>query len=146
MKSLSLGALLLLALSACGPQADAKTVAEVFLSARDVDDVDGAMPIMAPGVVMRAPNELEYRGPAQVRQWLQTNLAEYTYKLSEAPKMSGSRVTWRDNLYGADGSRWVGELAWDISVTNLEITAIDGRVLRGASGAICPRCPPGTRI
>ncbi|HEY8693608.1 MAG TPA: nuclear transport factor 2 family protein [Chloroflexota bacterium] len=137
---------MLLALTACGPRADAKTVAEVFLSAREVGDVEGAVSVMSPEVVMRAPNALEYRGLAQVRQWLQASVSDYSYQLTEAPTLSGAHVSWRDNLYSLTGSRWVGELAWEVSVTDLKITAISGRVVRGASGIICPQCPPGTRI
>src|SRR5437868_11484780 len=93
-------ALVVLALSACGPQADARTVVDVFLAAREVGDVDGAMTVIAPDVVMRAPNELQYRGADQVRQWLRASLSEYVYKPSEEPHLSGSNgVTWRDNLY-----------------------------------------------
>jgi hypothetical protein len=139
-------ALLLLALSACGPRADAGTVVEVFLASRDARDVDGAMSVMSPEVVMRAPNELQYRGEAQVRQWLQSTLQEYSYQLVEGPKRSGTQVTWRDNLVSQSGSRWVGEISWDVAVTDLKITAIEGKVVRGASGIICPQCPPGTRI
>jgi hypothetical protein len=134
------------ALTACGPQPDAKTVVEVFLSSRDVSDVDGAASVLAPNVVMRAPNEVEYRGADQVRQWLRTAMAEYKYELIEEPRLNGSRVSWRDNLSSLDGSRWVGEIAWDVAVSDLKITSIDGRVVRGASGIICPLCPAGTRI
>lgn len=136
----------ILATSACGPQPDAKTVVDVFLSARDVSDVDGAISLLSPDVVMRAPNELEYRGASQVRQWLEASVANYKYELLDAPKLNGSHVTWRDNLSSLDGSRWVGEIAWDVSVKDLKIDSITGRVVRGASGMICPQCPPGTRI
>jgi hypothetical protein len=118
----------------------------VFLSAREVGDIDGAMSVMSPEVVMRAPNELEYRGVAQVRQWLQASVSDYSYQLTEAPKLTSGHVTWRDNLYSVSGSRWVGELGWEVSVTDLKITTINGRVIRGASGIICPQCPSGTRI
>ena len=138
--------LLVSALAACGPQADAKTVVEVFLSARDSSDLDGAMSVVAPDVVMRAPNELEYRGAPQVRQWLQATMQDYTYELTQAPRLAGSEVDWRDNLYSQAGSRWVGEIEWQAQIANLKITSISGRVIRGASGIICPQCPPGTRI
>jgi hypothetical protein len=121
-------------------------VAEVFVSSRDVGDIDGAVSVMSPEVVMRAPNELEYRGLTQVRQWLQASASDYSYQLTEAPKLSSGHVAWRANLYSVSGSRWVGEIAWDIAVTDLKITTISGRVIRGASGIICPRCPAGTRI
>ena len=133
-------------LTACGPQPDAKTVVEVFLSSRDVSDVDGAVSVLAPNVTMRAPNEVEYQGADQVRQWLRTAFAEYKYELLEEPRLNGNHVKWRDNLSSLDGERWVGEIAWDVSVIDLKITSIDGRVVRGASGIICPRCPAGTRI
>ena len=137
---------LVLGLAACGPQPDAKTVVEVFLSSRDVSDVDGAVSVLAPNVVMRAPNEVEYRGADQVRQWLRSTVAEYKYELAEEPRLNGGHVSWRDNLSSLDGARWVGEIAWDVTVSDLKITTIDGRVVRGASGIICPRCPAGTRI
>ena len=137
---------LVLGLAGCGPQPDATTVVEVFLSSRDVSDVDGAASVLAPNVTMRAPNEVEYTGAEQVRQWLRTTIAEYKYELIEAPRMNGNRVKWRDNLSSLDGARWVGEIAWEAAVSDLKITSIDGRVVRGASGIICPRCPAGTRI
>jgi hypothetical protein len=119
----------------------------VFLSSRDVGDVDGAMTVVAPDVVMRAPNELQYRGADQVRQWLQVTLSEYLYKPSEPPRLgNANEVSWRDNLYSQDGSRWVGEIEWQAGVVDLKINSIEGKVVRGASGIICPRCPPGTRI
>ncbi len=140
-------ALLFVSVTACGPQADAKTVVDVFVSARDTGDVDGAMSVLSPDIIMRAPNEVEYRGPAQVRQWLASTLADYSYKPSEAPKLVNSgEVTWRDNLYSQTGGRWVGEIEWQAGISNLKIDSIRGRVLRGASGIICPQCPPGTSI
>jgi len=138
--------IVMLALCACGPRADAKTVVEVFLSSREAGDIDGAMSVVAPEVVMRAPNELQYQGGGQVRQWLQATLSEYIYKLSEPPALNGNEVTWRDNLYSQSGFRWVGEIEWQAAVTDLKISSIRGRVVRGASGIICPQCPPGTRI
>lgn len=142
-----LAAFILLALTACGPQPDAKTVVDVFLSARDAGDIDGAMSVVAPNVTMRAPNELVYEGPDQVRQWLQATLVEYVYNVSEGPTITTPNdVTWHDNLYSQDGARWVGEIEWQAGVSDLKIATIRGRVIRGASGIICPRCPPGTRI
>jgi len=138
--------LFVMALAGCGPQPDAKTVVEVFLSSREVGDIDGAMSVVADDVIMRAPNELQYKGLPQVRQWLQASLNEYSYQLSSAPKPSGAEVTWRDNLYSQSGGRWVGEIEWQASVTELKIMTINGKVIRGASGIICPQCPPGTRI
>jgi hypothetical protein len=141
-----LGGMVFLALAACGPQADAKAVVEVFLSSREVGDIEGAMSVVAPDVVMRAPNELQYKGLPQVRQWLQASLNEYSYQTVSAPKMNGADVTWRDNLLSQSGGRWVGEIEWQATVTDLKITALNGKVIRGASGIICPQCPPGTRI
>ncbi|HLG71281.1 MAG TPA: hypothetical protein VK009_12715 [Chloroflexota bacterium] len=136
-----------MSLAACGPRPDAKTVVDVFLSSRDVGDVDGAMTVVAPDVVMRAPNELQYQGAGQVRQWLAATLSDYSYKPSEAPRITApNHVSWRDNLYSQDGARWVGEIEWQASIADLKITFLQGTVLRGASGIICPRCPPGTRI
>jgi hypothetical protein len=139
-------ALSLLAFTACGPRPTPRTVAEVFLSSRDVGDVDGALSVMSSEVVLRAPNEMEYKGADQVRQWLRDSTADYRYQLAAEPIMSGNRVSWRDNLSSISGARWVGEIGWELSVSDLKITAIQGKVLRGASGIICPRCPPGTRI
>ena len=139
-------ALPLLLLTACGPQADAKAVVDVFLSSREVRDVDSAMSVMAPNASMRAPNELQYKGVEQIRQWLQNTLNDYTFELAEAPRVAGDRVSWRDNLYSQDGVRWVGEIEWHAAVAALKIASVQGKVVRGASGVICPRCPPGTRI
>ena len=138
--------LILLALSSCGPEANAKTVVEVFISARDSGDVDGAMSVLAPEVILHAPNELEFRGAAQVRQWLQGTLADYSYQPSAGPTLAGAEVSWNDNLYSLTGSRWIGEIEWQATISQLKITNLHGRVLRGASGIICPQCPPGTRI
>jgi hypothetical protein len=148
MRRLILLGLLLASLAACGPQADPKTVVEVFVAARDAGDIDGAMSVVSPDVVMRAPNELQYRGVSQVREWLQATLADYVYRPSELPKSASgaSEVTWRDNLYSQSGSRWVGELEWQARIDGLKISSLQGRVVRGASGIICPLCPPGTRI
>ena len=132
--------------AACGPRADAATVVQVFLSSRDVRDIDSAMSVVAPNATMRAPNELQYSGGEQIRRWLETTLNDYSFELTQAPQASGTHVSWRDNLYSNTGKRWVGEIAWDVSVTGIEISSIDGRVVRGASGVICPSCPPGTKI
>jgi len=141
-------AVLLLAVSvcACGGQAAPTTVVDVFLSARDARDVDGAMTVIAAGITMNAPNEVQYRGAGQLRQWLQATLHDYYFERSQTPHLDGGQVAWRDNLYSLSGQRWVGEIAWQASVRGAQITAIDGRVIRGASGVICPLCPPGTRI
>jgi hypothetical protein len=135
---------LTLMFAACGPRADARTVVEVFLSSREVGDLDGAMSVVADEVTVRAPNELQYKGAGQARQWLQATLNDYSFQMAEPPRMDGGRVLWRDNLYS--GSRWVGEIGWEADVADLKIKTITGRVIRGASGIICPQCPPGTRI
>jgi len=138
--------LLLVLLAACGPQADANAVVQVFLSAREVGDVDGALSVVAPDAVMRAPNELQYRGIDQIRQRLQATLSDYSLELTQAPRLDTGHVSWRDNLYSLANARWVGELAWEADVTDFKITNIRGQVIRGASGIICPLCPEGTRI
>lgn len=139
-------ALAMLLLAGCGPRPDDKTVVEVFLSSRDAHDVDSAMSVVAPNADMKAPNELQYKGVEQIRQWLQATLNDYSFELTQSPRLNGGHVTWRDNLYSVSGQRWIGEIAWDASVVDLKISTIDGRVVRGASGIICPSCPPGTKI
>jgi len=143
--ALALG-FLLMGVSACGPKADAKTVVEVFLSSRDTHDVDGALSVLAPDAALRAPNELQYTGAQQIRQWLQGELNNYSFQISAQPKMEDGRVTWHDNLYNFAGDRWIGEIAWTAEVADMKISALQGRVVRGASGVICQTCPPTTSI
>lgn len=136
-----------LTLAACGPPADSLTVVQVFLSAREVGDVSSAMSVVAPNATLNAPNRLLYRGSEQIGQWLRSTLNEYSFQLTDAPQaVSPGHVIWRDNLYSQANNRWVGELAWDATVSHDKITDVQGQVVRGASGIICPQCPEGTRI
>lgn len=139
--------LVVLALSACGPEADAKTVVEVFLSAREVGDVNGAMSVVAPDATLRAPNEVLYKGADQISQYLKTNVRDYSFELTQAPKAeAATRISWRDTLYSQTNGRWIGDIAWEAMVTDYKISDLRGSVVRGASGIICPQCPEGTRI
>lgn len=147
MWRLTLPILALLALTACGPQADAKTVVEVFLSAREVGDVNSAMSVVAPNATLRAPNEVLYKGAGQIGQYLQTTLADYSFELTQAPKIEAAQhVSWQDTIYSQANGRWIGDIAWQAEVTDYKITDLRGTVVRGASGIICPQCPDGTRI
>ena len=145
---------LCLALAACGPQADAKTVVEVFLSAREVGDVNSALTVVAPDATLRAPNEVQYNGATQIGQYLQTTVNAYSFELTQAPKLQAPEpwaeatalVTWQDTLYSQSNGRWIGDLTWEAHVADYKITQLRGTVVRGASGIICPSCPEGTRI
>ena len=76
---------------------------EVFLNAREAGDVDGALPVVAPDIVMRATNELEYRGADQLRQWLVStgqDLAVPEFQLQFACWTAGkSRSWWRQKIW-----------------------------------------------
>jgi hypothetical protein len=137
----------LVMLVACGRQADAKTVVEVFLSSREAGDLNGAMSVVAPDATLQAPNQVLYTGAAQISRYLQETMNDYSFELRQAPKAeSAHRVSWQDTLYSQVNNRWIGDIAWEAQVTGYKITALRGTVERGASGIICPQCPEGTRI
>jgi hypothetical protein len=147
MRRLVLAIAALLALAACGPQADSKTVVEVFLSAREVGDVSSAMSVVSPNATLRAPNQVLYKGADQITKYLQTTLNDYSFELTQAPKLEApEHVSWKDTLYSQANGRWIGDIVWEAVVSDDKISDLHGTVVRGASGIICPQCPEGTKI
>ena len=129
-------------LCACDPTASPLTVADVYLSSRQAGDLDSAVAMFAAGAAVRAPNEVVYTGPAQIRSWLEVTLRDYYYQPQDAPAQVGDRVFWTENLYSRSSGKWVGEVSSDVQISADHIQSMKSAVVKGASGVICPLCPP----
>ncbi len=86
------------------PSSDPSLVVEAFQRARGANDVDGALALFSNSAVvsMEGRTTEAYRGPTQLRTYMQTIGTRFQIVMRSRPLVEGNTVTWteRDEFFG----------------------------------------------